>query len=184
MRFRTKLLITSLAIVVIPLLLLLGTYLALGRYLIYKQQTQEYTSVVDYGMVTDPGGTFAAMTDELVNEIAINMLTDPFILEDRTFLEKLDSQIAARYSFIVVIKGNDIYYVANRDRAKEVIGELPEFGNGIEGIYFTASRNLVRQIDFYFSDGDEGSLYFISGIRTAFSASIIIYMCVSYNQMV
>ena len=179
MRFRTKLLITSLAIVVIPLLLLLGTYLALGRYLIYKQQTQEYTSVVDYGMVTDPGGTFAAMTDELVNEIAINMLTDPFILEDKRFLEKLDSQIASRYSYIVVIKGNDIYYVANRDRAKEVINELPAFGNGIEGIYFTTSRNLVRQIDFLFSDGAKGSLYFVSGIRTAFSASILIYMCVA-----
>ncbi|MBE5825335.1 MAG: HAMP domain-containing histidine kinase [Butyrivibrio sp.] len=179
MRFRTKLLITSLAIVIIPLILLLGTYLALGRYLILKQQTQKYTNVVDYGMVTDPGGTFATMTEELVNEIALNMLTNPFILEDKSFLEYLDSQIASRYSYIVVIKGHDVYYVANRDRAKEVINELPEYGNGIEGIYYTTSKNLVRQVDFRFSDGSRGSLYFISGIRTAFSASILIYMCVA-----
>ena len=179
MRFRTKLLITSLAIVIIPLILLLGTYLALGRYLIYKQQTQKYTNVVDYGMVTDPGGTFASMTDELVKEIAIDMLTDPFILENREYLEKLDEQIASRYSYIVVIKGHDVYYVANRDRAKEVISELPEYGNDIEGIYYTSSKNLVRQIDFLFSDGARGSLYFVSGIRTAFSASIIIYMCIA-----
>ncbi len=179
MRFRTKLLITSLAIVVIPLVLALGTYLAFGRYLAYKQQVQQYTSTVDYGMVADPGGTFAEMTDELVKEIAINMLSNPFILEDERFLEELDSKIASRYSFIIVRKGNDLYYAASRDRAKAVINELPGYGNNIEGIYYTQSRHLVRQVDFLFSDGSRGSLYFISSIRTAITTSLIIYMCIA-----
>ncbi len=179
MRFRTKLLITSLAIVVIPLVLALGTYLAFGRYLAYKQQVQQYTSTVDYGMVADPGGTFAEMTDELVKEIAINMLSNPFILEDERFLEELDSKIASRYSFIIVRKGNELYYAASRDRAKAVINELPGYGNNIEGIYYTQSRHLVRQVDFLFSDGSRGSLYFISSIRTAITTSLIIYMCIA-----
>ena len=34
MRFRTKLLITSLAIVIIPIILAMATYFAVGRYLI------------------------------------------------------------------------------------------------------------------------------------------------------
>ena len=49
MRFRTKLLITSLAIVVIPLILSLGTYLALGRYLVYKQQVQNVKDMAAKG---------------------------------------------------------------------------------------------------------------------------------------
>ena len=69
MRFRTKLLITSLAIVVIPLILSFGTYLALGRYLVHKQQVGQFSTAIDYGMVSDPGGTFAEMTDDLVKEI-------------------------------------------------------------------------------------------------------------------
>jgi len=179
MRFRTKLLITSLAIVVIPLILSFGTYLALGRYLVHKQQVGQFSTAIDYGMVSDPGGTFAEMTDDLVKEIAINMFIDPYILEREEYLEELDSQIAARYSFIIVKKGNDVYYVANRDRAKAVISELPGYGNGIEGIYYTPSRHLVRQIDFTFSDGSKGSLYFISSIRTALTTSILIYMAVA-----
>ena len=135
MRFRTKLLITSLAIVVIPLILSLGTYLALGRYLVLKQQVGQFSTAIDYGMVSEPGGTFAEMTHDLVKEIAINMFIDPYILEREEYLEELDSQIASRYSFIIVKKANDIYYVANRDRAKAVISELPRYGNGIEGIY-------------------------------------------------
>ncbi len=179
MRFRTKLLITSLAIVVIPLILSFGTYLALGRYLIRQQQVEQFSTMVDYGMVSDPGGTFAEMTDELVKEIAINMFIDPFILEKEEYLEELDSQIASKYSFIIVKKGNDIYYVANRDRAKAVISELPGYGNGIEGIYYTPSRHLVRQIDFAFSDGTRGSLYFISSIRTALTTNLLIYMAIA-----
>ena len=179
MRFRTKLLITSLALVVIPLILSFGTYLALGRYLVHKQQVGQFSTAIDYGMVSDPGGTFAEMTDDLVKEIAINMFIDPYILEREEYLEELDSQIASRYSFIIVKKANDIYYVANRDRAKAVISELPSYGNGIEGIYYTPSRHLVRQIDFTFSDGSRGSLYFISSIRTALTTSILIYMAVA-----
>ncbi len=181
MRFRTKLLITSLAIVVIPLILALGTYLALGHYIVYKQHVQKYSSGVDYGMVTDPSGTFAEMTDELVKEIAINMYYNPFILEDEAFLEDLDSKIASKYSYIIVKKGNEVYYVAsaNKERSKNVIAELPGYGNNIEGIYYTSSRHLIRQIDFRFSDGSKGSLYFVSGIRTAVSTSIIIYMCIA-----
>ena len=179
MRFRTKLLITSLAIVLLPLFLSFGTYLALGRYLVYKQQAQQFSAVVDYGMVSDPGGTFAEMTDELVKEITVIRFSDFFILEDMSFLEDLDSQIASRYSFIIVKKDNEIYYVANRDRGKQVISELPGYGNDIEGIYYTPSKYLVRQYDFPFSDGSKGSLYFISGIRTALTTSLLIYMSIS-----
>ncbi len=178
MRFRTKLLITSLAIVVIPLILSLGTYLALGRYLVYKQQVQKFSGV-DYGMVSDPGGTFAKLTDSLVVEITDNILANPFILEDKGYLEELDQRVAPKYCFIIVKKDKEIYYVANRDRAKAVISELPDYGNDIDGIYYTPSRNLVRQIDFVFSDSSKGSLYFVSGIRTALTTSLILYMSVA-----
>ena len=179
MRFRTKLLITSLAIVLIPLILLVGTYLALGRYLVNQQHAQQFSTVVDYGMVSDPAGTFVEMTDELVKEIEIIRFSDLYILEDMKFLEDLDSQIASRYSYIIVKKNNEIYYVANRDRAKQVIEELPGYGNDIDGIYYTQSRHLVRQFDFMFSDGSRGSLYFVSGIRTALTASLVIYMALA-----
>ena len=179
MRFRTKLLITSLAIVVIPVILAIGTYLALGRYLIHKQQAQEYTTAIDYGMISDPGGTFAEMTDELVTEISGDMAERPFILEDEEYLEELDRRIASKYSFILVERNGELYYAANRDKAVEAAQVLPGYGSALEGVYYTTSRQLVRQIDFGFSDGSNGSLYIISGIRTALTNSLIIYMSIA-----
>ena len=49
------------------------------------------------------GRRFAEMTDELVKEIAINMLSNPFILENEQFLSDLDAQVESRYSFIILI---------------------------------------------------------------------------------
>ena len=179
MRFRTKLIITSLAIVIVPLILAVGTFLVVGRFVLYDQKIQEYSSVVDYGMVSDPGGTFRKMTDTLVVEINLTRSISPFILENGRFLQELDERIASRYSYVIVKKGDGIYYVASRARAKEVINELPGYGFGIEGVYITNSGHLVRQYDFEFSDGDTGSLYIVSGIRTSFTTSLLIYMFIA-----
>ena len=176
MRFRTKLLITSLAIVIIPIILAVGTYLAIGRYLLYDQQVQEFSGGIDYGMVSDPSEAFSDMADEISQEIALAMLVNPFVLEDKAFLSEADSKVAGKYSFLLVKKGDEIYYVDNEKRAEEVIDELPDFGTNIRGIYYTSSKHLVKQIDFYFSTGEKGSLYIISGIRTALSKSLMIYM--------
>ena len=88
----------------------------------------------------------------------------------------MDEEVAPSYSFIIVKKGFTVYYVADKNKAKEVIYELPGFGTDIKGIYYTTSKHLVRQLDFYFSDGDEGSLYIISGIRTGLTTSLVVYI--------
>ena len=170
MRFRTKLIITSMAIVIIPVVLAIGSYLAIARYLYYEQRAQE---------LSDPSESFSNMADDVSREIALALLVNPFILEDETFLESLDRSIASKYSFLLVKKGEDIYYVTNMDRANEVIEELPGFGTDIQGIYYTPSKHLVKQIDFFFSTGEQGSLYIISGIRTALTASLGIYMAIA-----
>ena len=176
MRFRTKLVITSLALVIIPVVLAIGSFLAIGRYLFYEQRIQELSGNVDYGMLSDPSESFSDMADEVSHDIALALLINPFILEEESFLESLDEKIASKYSYLLVLKNGNIYYVANSDRAEDVMDELPGFGTDIKGIYYTSSKHLVKQIDFYFSTGEQGSLYIISGIRTALTSSLVIYM--------
>lgn len=179
MRFRTKLLITSIAVVIIPIILAVGTYLVLGNYLVGRQQTAGYPGNMDYGMISDPGGAFSEMTEELTKEIALSLLVDPFALENTTVLAELNRKVEQRYAFIIVKKGDAVYYVDNYDRARDVLKELPGYGTNVNGIYYTSSRRLVRQIDFTFSTGEEGSLYIVSGLRTAVTTSMIVYMSIA-----
>ena len=131
---------------------------------------------MDYGMISDPSEAFSEMADEVSHDVALALLINPYVLEDTTFLESLDQKIASKYSFLLVLKDGDVYYAANLDRAKDVMDELPGYGNNVRGIYYTQSKHLVKQIDFPFSTGEQGSLYIISGIRTALTASLVIYM--------
>ena len=140
MRFRTKLLITSVAIVIIPIILALGTFFAVGRYLIYQQRLNEISSGFDYTMVSDPSEAFADMADEVTHDIARAPLVNPFVLEDETFLEEIDSKIASKYSYIIVLRDGKVYYAANMDRAEAVVEQLPGYGTDLKGIYYLRYR--------------------------------------------
>ena len=60
-----------------------------------------------------------------------------------------------------------------------MLKELPGYGTDVEGIYYTSSKHLVRQLDFHFSTGEEGSLYIVSWFGTAMTTSIIVYMSIA-----
>ena len=182
MRFRTKLIITSLVIVIFPLALAFGTFLLFGRYIAHEQKMQEHSGSVDYNMVSDPYETFAKVTDELILEFDTERFINPVVLEDFEVLHELDEKLATIYSYVVVIQGDKIYYVdaANLERAQNVRGDLYRYGTGINSVYFTKTRHFfVRQYDFIFSTGEPGSLYIISEGSATFTKSLIIFMTVA-----
>lgn len=98
MRFRTKLIITSVVIVIFPLFLVFGLFLVGGRYIAQKQISQERSGSVDYNMVSNPIEAFARGTDELIKGIEAERLIHPFILENPDVLRSIDEEVASLYS--------------------------------------------------------------------------------------
>ena len=181
MRFRTKLIITSVVIVIFPLFLVFGLFLVGGRYIAQKQISQERSGSVDYNMVSNPIEAFARGTDELIKGIEAERLIHPFILEDPDVLRSIDEEVASLYSYIIVKIGDVSFYVAaeNAENAESIISELNYEGGGNSIFVLPESRLFVRQYNFIFSTGEPGSLYIISGIKAEFPKSLIIYMAVS-----
>ena len=182
MRFRTKLIITSVVIVIFPLFLAFGMFLMGGRYIVRKQQaTQEHSGAVDYNMVSNPIEAFAMGTDELIKHIEEERLVHPFILENPEVLQSIDEKVASLYSYIIVKRGDVDFYVAgeNKEAAESIIQELNTGGGGNSIFVLPESKLFVRQYNFIFSTGEPGSLYIISGIKAEFPKSLIIYMTVS-----
>ena len=181
MRFRTKLIITSVVIVIFPLFLVFGLFLVGGRYIAQKQISQERSGSVDYNMVSNPIEAFARGTDELIKGIEAERLIHPFILENPDVLRSIDEEVASLYSYIIVKRGDVSFYVAaeNAENAESIISELNYEGGGNSIFVLPESRLFVRQYNFIFSTGEPGSLYIISGIKAEFPKSLIIYMAVS-----
>lgn len=181
MRFRTRLIITSCAIILLPLVLTFLAYLGIGRFVI-NGNLNNFTQSIDYGMISDPGGIFSEMTEEILDEVEREREEDPYILEDKTYLKNIEESISYRSSFIIVRKDNDIYYTGSLDDAAEIFNYLPAYGNGktdAVGIYITKTKQLASQYDFEFSDGSEGSFFIVTRIKAFSNKFTVIYMFIA-----
>ncbi len=180
MKFKTKLIITFLTISLLPMLLSLLAFLAIGTALVWTADRQFGLETADYSMMSDSIDAFSRRTDELFNRIQERADTEPASLEDGQYLDSLNGIAAENSSYIIVRKGDGIYYAGNAEAAKRIFDRLPSYGQENErpdsGFYFNDLKKLVKQIDFRFSDGTEGSVFIVTMITSIFSRSFLIDM--------
>ena len=109
-------------------------------------------------------------TRSVYNEIKLAVDKYPKKLENQAALEKWNDRLAAKFSFLIVRKDEDYIYCGNPQIAEMVESKLPRFGNMTAdvdgGIYIGGSRSfLVKQQDFHYEDGAEGSAFIITDVN-------------------
>ena len=180
MKFKTKLAITFLTISLLPILLSLLAFLAIGTALVWTADQKYGMETADYSMMSDSIDAFSRRTDELFNRILQQTDTDPALLEDREYLNTLNQVALENSSYIIVRKGDGIYYTGNTEAADRIFVRLPSYGRENEradsGVYFSDLKKLVKQIDFLFGDGTQGSVFIVTMINSIFSRSFLIDM--------
>lgn len=100
------------------------------------------------------------------NEIKLCVIREPKKLEDVEYLKKINRDLESKYSYLLVRKGRELYYTGAK-QARTFFEKLPEFGNSnniMEGSLYYGDREplLIKQQDFMFSDGSEGSVFIIT----------------------
>ena len=128
MKFKTKLIITFLTISLLPMLLSLLAFLAIGTALVWTADRQFGLETADYSMMSDSIDAFSRRTDELFNRIQERADTEPASLEDGQYLDSLNGIAAENSSYIIVRKGDGIYYAGNAEAAKRIFDRLPSYG--------------------------------------------------------
>lgn len=180
MKFKTKLAITFLTIILLPVLLSLLAFMAIGTVLIRAADENYGLETTDYSMMSDSIDAFSRGTDELFNMIWENAKNDPVQLEDRDYLTGLNDMASENSSYILVRKDSDIYYTGNETAAEKIFRRLPLYGQESErpdaGFYYNDMRKLVKQVDFTFSDGSPGSIFIVTRITSVFSRSFLLDM--------
>lgn len=180
MKFKTKLAITFLTISLLPILLSLLAFLAIGTALVWTSDQKYGIETADYSMMSDSIDAFSRRTDELFNRILQQTDTDPALLEDREYLNTLNQVALENSSYIIVRRGDGIYYTGNTEAADWIFDRLPSYGRENEradsGVYFSDLKKLVKQIDFLFGDGTQGSVFIVTMINSIFSRSFLIDM--------
>ena len=181
MKFKTKLEITFLTIILLPVLLSLCAFLGIGTIMMRSGgQTTYDEGMRAYSMMSESIDAFSQATDELFDTIQEQARENTHRLEDKAYLDKLNEEAADKSSYIIIRKGDQIYFAGNAAAAQQIFSRLPAYGLESEetdsAYYFNDMRKLVKQIDFQFADGTEGSAFIVTRITSIFSKTFLLDM--------
>ncbi|WP_391119638.1 ATP-binding protein [Psychrobacillus sp. L3] len=105
---------------------------------------------------------------ELFNNLKKVASLDQEKLFDKAYLDSLSIQVESKNTKIFIRKGENLLYVSHQ--LEDILNEdLPPFGNeGYDSIGKEYWHNdySIRQYDFYFQDGSEGSIFLLNNSET------------------
>lgn len=192
MKLKTRLVIIFFTIILIPLTLTLGVILLLNNL-----QTEKL--VEDYGYAGAADFAFPNslqivndMTKDVYNalyEVVTKGVTPdgtPMSVENYAYWDELNNDLLENDSYLIVRKENNFIYSGSYQDVSLRLNSLPEFDsytvNTRKSPYIQDEfDSLVKQLDFYFSDGDCGTFFIITPVtdllpqlKTLFSQVLVI----------
>ncbi len=183
MKFKTRLMVTSIVIVLLPLMLTCAAFLLIGSHI---EDAEGDFSLLDVNRVpfTYTIENYSQITEDLLHEVNQQITSDSVKLEDREYLDEISAHLNSKFSYIIVRKGDSIYYTSNLNAARKIFSTLPEYGNEMPdmetGYYYNDMKKLVKQADFEFTDGDKGSFFIVSGVSSLISKRALRNMIVAF----
>ena len=183
MKFRTRLLITSVTIVLLPLLLTCAALLVVGSHIEDVETPSDFfdRDNVSYIYTVE---TYSRISEEVLEKVRRQIEEDPSRLEDKDYLDEIASDLKDKSSYIIIRKNDMLSYTSNSGDAKKIFPALPEYGNEMPGseagYYYSDIRKLVKKVDFCFSDGAEGSFFVITSVSSLLSRKMLLRMAFAF----
>ena len=182
MKFKTRLRVTFIIIIVLPLALIAFAFCVIGLYLMNAQKGLPVERI-GYTNMSENMQEIVNSTEEVYSVLQKQTQTDPFRLADKEYLAQVNSQTARRSTYIIVRKDTELYYAGNEEAARLIFPKLPGYGDGDisedSGYYYSEYDKFVKQIDFLFPDGSKGSAFVISRVNALISRYLLVDMLVA-----
>ena len=178
MNLKKRLTITFIALTFLPIFITVITFIFLcgvaaineGNLGFFKELSLESISEI-----TD-------LTEETYYEIEAQLGIDPGRFENESYLEELNVQLQGQASYIIVRKNAEFIYLGDKETNPQLLNELPSYSIHNEGpeagYYFRRFNKVVKQFDFLFNDGSEGSLFVVTRLKEVISSKTVFQLFV------
>jgi len=165
MKLKTRILITFLVIVLVPLFMVGIAFYAFTHVQVSNIKEQ-YGIEVTYENLSESSKMLNRMTQKTANEMQEKANSDPQAFENQVYLQSLNQELEGIHSFLLVRKDHEIYYSGSIEDITILFAGLPayssvEAGTAV-GLEIKDYSLLLKQIDFRFSDGKEGSAFIVT----------------------
>ena len=173
MKLRSKLIVTFLILILVPVLFTTAAFFLFGHYQMNAVKRLYGLENVTYETLSNTTAMLSRITRETYESMRETARTDPDEFEDSGYLDAVNANLESRYSFLAVRKDGSFTYVGDEEDQTELLDSLPEYGahdadqDQDVGIYIGGNlQALVRQLDFRFTDGAEGSAFIVTSISS------------------
>ncbi len=173
MKLKDRLLTAFFIMIALPIILLSAAAGTIVRLQTNSVQQSYDVEADTLQILTRPIQILNLLTRGTYNDIKLAALKFPEKLEDKEYIERLNTKLEEKYSFVVVRKNKEFVYVGEQAKLDMIAGELQRFGvynTDVDGGMYIGSTHpfLVKSQDFYFSDGGEGTIFVITDLNMLF----------------
>jgi len=171
MKLRTKLLITFLILILVPVLFTGVAFFGFSHYQIKSIEKLYGVEDASYETVSNTTAMLSKITKIAYASMQEKIRENPDAFEDPAYQKVLNEELNARHSFLIVRKEDAFIYCGAEGIPAEVLERLPEYGDFISakdmGVYLGGDAQiLVKQLDFLFTDESEGSAFIVTSMES------------------
>lgn len=170
MKFKTRLVVAFFTIILIPLVLSSALVCMVGKYQLSSIEKNYGIKNTTVESLASSVTVLTRLTEQPYRELEALIQEDPEEMEDAAQLESLNGELQDKKSYLLVRKNDTIAYIGTEaSKAEKVISQLPEYGaaemTSENGMYLGGKAQvLLKQIDFQYSDGSEGSAFIVTNV--------------------
>jgi len=181
MKFKTRLQITFVSMILVPFISTMFAFLVIGFFL--TRQMQGINSVTDGVQVTASFNEVKDTADDIFANLLQEKKSRDFLFEDMDYLDSVNRESLKNSVSILVLKNGYAFYDGDPKASEKIFKKLPQ--NNVSEIpgdtayYFNDEHRYVRQISFTFSDGAEGQLYVIARDNRLISKNFLLDMMIA-----
>lgn len=173
MKLKTRLIVAFFTIVLLPLMLTGIALLGFGSYQLNSIAKHFGGEDMTYENISSSIQILSRFTKSTHSELENTADAYPEKFADLQFLDKINTELISKYSYLVVRCGNDIVYSGTDKNIDKIIERLPDYESYEPdaafdgGIYVGGDiQTLVKQVNFKYGDGTEGSAFIITSVST------------------
>ena len=166
MKFRNKLVISFCIILFVPLVLATGVLFGFQKIQMKVIEQTYDVQDEDYGYLSNSVQLLNRFTKDIYRELQETSQGAPHRFAEEAFLNQMNARLEEKASYLIVRKGEELCYIG-KNASTSLLMQLPDFGSADDninaGTYMDVGEQvLVKQIDFHFIDGAEGSVFIVT----------------------
>lgn len=167
MKLKQRLVVAFFIMILIPVILFTAAGSAILSYQVNAIQKSYDVETDTMQIFLNPMQILSRLTKAVWNSICIQTEQHPEKFADIEYMKGLNQELESKYSYLVLRKDMKYLFIGNEEDFASIEGSLPDFDSGsenIDGGFFVGGNNpaLVKQQDFYFADGQEGTIFIIT----------------------